>query len=154
MDLPEMNIAKLKKVAKERYEKYSNEIELVLPTVISSRTMFEQSKVDEAKTYLNGIAVSPGYVQGELFFINNPLQQIPSGSIIVLPTAGPEYAHLYSQAKGIIFQKGGILSHGAIITREFRIPALVVQNSEKIRTWENKQVVLDAQKARIILSKE
>lgn len=151
--LKRKNLAPLKRSAKARSQLYDIETKIALPNLISARTNFDLGKISDAKSYISGMAVSPGYAHGELLFINNPLQKVKPGLILVLPTSGPEYAHLYNQAKGVVFQKGGLLSHGAILTREFRVPAIVSSNYEKMKSWEGSDVVLEADKGKVTLNR-
>lgn len=50
---------------------------------------------------------------------------IPTGTIGIFPNASPEFAAQYPKCNGMIFLKGGQTSHGAIVAREFEIPAII-----------------------------
>lgn len=72
-----------------------------------------------------GIAISSGIANGQVIHISHPNHIIPSGSICIIPNMSPQFSHLYPQCSGIIFKTGGLTSHGAIIAREFKIPAAI-----------------------------
>ena len=89
------------------------------PTV--SGTPMPQSGV------LQGIGASAGEVQGPIKVLHS-LQvsaPIPSGTIIVVPYTDAGWAPILAQAAGLIADVGGRLSHGAIVAREYKIPAVM-----------------------------
>jgi pyruvate,water dikinase len=93
---------------------------------------------------MQGIAASPGQAEGRVKVLRN-LQEVPeidSDTILVVPYTDSGWAPILIRAKGIIAEAGGRLSHGAIIAREYGIPAIMdVRNA----TW----VLQDGQRVRI-----
>jgi len=75
---------------------------------------------------LRGIPASPGRVTGQARRITAPLQemQILPGEILILPGMDPGWTPLFPAASAIVAERGGILSHGSILAREFGIPAV------------------------------
>ena len=47
------------------------------------------------------------------------------GEILVAPSTDPAWTPLFLKAGGLVMETGGYLSHGAIVAREFGIPAVV-----------------------------
>ena len=47
------------------------------------------------------------------------------GTILVCPITTPAWTQLFSQAKGLVTDIGGILTHGSIVAREYNIPAVL-----------------------------
>ena len=80
-----------------------------------------------------GMGVSQGIVVGIAKNILNNEVNITIGAIGIFPNASPEFAILYPKCTGMIFLKGGQTSHGAIVAREFGIPALIDHKGEKIK---------------------
>lgn len=80
------------------------------------------------QTWFNGIACSKGRIRGEVVRIDD-ISQITAketqGKIIVTRMTDPGWVHLLAQAKGIIAERGSLLSHTAIISRELGIPSVV-----------------------------
>ncbi len=72
-----------------------------------------------------GTPISKGTVTGTVIQVTSSLMDIPAGTIAIFPNASPEYSILFPKCAGIIFQKGGQTSHGAIVAREYGIPAIV-----------------------------
>jgi pyruvate,water dikinase len=44
--------------------------------------------------------------------------------ILVAPTTDPAWVPLFVHARGLVMETGGVLSHGAIVAREFGLPAV------------------------------
>ena len=73
-----------------------------------------------------GLTVFAGQVTGQVFNFGHDDTDIPAGDIIgIFPNASPEFASEFTRCQGLIFQRGGQTSHGAIVAREFGIPALI-----------------------------
>ncbi|HZD59312.1 MAG TPA: PEP/pyruvate-binding domain-containing protein [Anaerolineae bacterium] len=74
-----------------------------------------------------GLGVSGGSVTGRTRVILDPVEQnqLCPGEILVTRVTDPGWTPLFLIAGGLILEKGGLLSHGAIVAREFGIPAIV-----------------------------
>ena len=53
--------------------------------------------------------------------------RLQAGDILVAPSTDPAWTPLFLRAGGLVMETGGYLSHGAIVAREFGIPAVVNQ---------------------------
>ena len=76
---------------------------------------------------LLGIGASSGVVEGRVKVVRN-LTEMPTvdrDTILVVPYTDSGWAALLARAGGIISEVGGRLSHGAIVAREYRIPAVM-----------------------------
>ncbi len=93
---------------------------------------------------LKGIPASPGIVEGEVLIVTNLSQSVPqSGQILVVPYTDAAWVVVLVDAKGIISEVGGQLSHGAIIAREYRIPAVMNIDQAMTRLQNGQRVRLD-----------
>ena len=72
-----------------------------------------------------GTPVSRGVVQGTVRHIKVAGEKISRGTIGIFPNASPEFTTQYPECIGMIFLAGGQTSHGAIVAREFGIPAII-----------------------------
>ena len=84
--------------------------------------------------HLEGIACSGGKARGEVLLVENPtLQTDTVGKILVAKMTDPGWVFLLAGAAGIIAEKGSLLSHTAIISRELKKPAVVgVENATRL----------------------
>lgn len=93
---------------------------------------------------LTGIPASHGQVEGRVKVLRN-LQAVPDidkQTILVVPYTDSGWVALLARAGGLIAEAGGRLSHGAIIAREYGIPAIMDVNNA---TW----LLQDGQRVRI-----
>jgi pyruvate,water dikinase len=76
---------------------------------------------------LKGHAGSPGKVRGIARVICSleEADRLKQGDILVADTTAPPWTPLFATAGGIVTDTGGILSHCAVVAREYRIPAVV-----------------------------
>jgi pyruvate,water dikinase len=123
-----------------------------LPYLIYGNTLDRSFIPGIVKVYtaniLQGIGASIGQIEGKIKIITS-LQiraNIDAQTIIVVPYTDSGWSPLISRAGGIISEVGGKLSHGAIIAREYGIPAVMdVQNATQIFR-DGQRVRLDGQK--------
>ena len=101
----------------------------------------------QSSRQLHGIGASPGQVEGRVVILQS-LQTCPEVSrdiILVIPFADSGWAPLLAQAGGLITEVGGQLSHGAIVAREYGIPAVMNIAHATQRLQEGQRVRLDGQ---------
>jgi rifampicin phosphotransferase len=74
----------------------------------------------------SGIAVSPGRATGAARIVQTPTAaaHLQQGDILVAPSTDPGWTPLFLRAAAIVMETGGYLSHGAIVAREYGIPAV------------------------------
>ena len=75
----------------------------------------------------HGIGVSSGQATGIARVIRHPTEgdRLGHGDILVAPSTDPGWTPLFLRAKAIVMETGGYLSHGAIVAREYGLPAVV-----------------------------
>lgn len=95
---------------------------------------------------LRGLPISSGIATGPVRFVraSSDWNRVRSGDIIVAPVIDPGIAPLFGIAAGLIVEMGGTLSHGAIIAREFGLPAIANVPRVMSLLSENERVTMDA----------
>jgi pyruvate,water dikinase len=83
--------------------------------------------------HLKGIGCTSGTIEGKAKIVSNPKEFISDKNyILVAQSTDPGWIFLMVQAKGIVIERGSILSHSAIIGRELGIPTVVsVKNATR-----------------------
>ena len=136
----DVDLKKLIELRKEEYKKY--ETEAILPDRFLTRGFLGEnfyyedlagnSQLDE--NTLQGTGCSKGIVKGKVKIVLNPMDtQVEDGDIVVTKSTDPSWVMVFPLLKGLIVEKGSLLSHSAIISREMNIPAIVgVQGATSI----------------------
>ena len=77
--------------------------------------------------FFRGISISAGFAEGTVRLIRGPedIGKVRRGDIVVTSIIDPGMVTFLGLAGGLIAEMGGTLSHGAIIAREYGIPAVV-----------------------------
>ncbi len=75
---------------------------------------------------LEGMAVSPGIVEGIARVIPTlaTADRLGPGEVLVTSNTDPGWTPLFLRAAGLVLETGGMLAHGAIIAREYGLPAV------------------------------
>lgn len=76
---------------------------------------------------IQGVAASPGQYEGIARLVLNleDMAQVQEGDILVARMTAPSYNALLPMLGGIVTDRGGLLSHAAIVAREYGLPAVV-----------------------------
>ena len=100
---------------------------------------------------LTGLPISPGCVEGPARLIRSPddRARVRSGDILVVPVIDPGMTPLFGLAAGVVAEMGGTLSHGAIIVREYGLPALANVHGVMRRLADGERVLLDASRGEV-----
>ena len=106
--------------------------------IIGESMKYSNSQAD----HLYGVGVSAGVVQGpaRLVFHAKDAEKLLSGEILVVSTIDPGLTSLFLRAKGVVMALGGMLSHGAVIAREYKVPT-VAGVGEAISKISNGQII-------------
>ncbi len=87
----------------------------------------EAANQDEAVSVLTGLTASKGSYEGRACVIQSPddFAKLQAGDILVAPFTTTSYNVVLPLIGGVVTEKGGVLSHAAIVAREFALPAVV-----------------------------
>jgi pyruvate,water dikinase len=100
---------------------------------------------------LAGVGVSPGVAQGPVRILRSAhdLLGVRKGEILVLPSLEPTWTSAFSRAAGLVAERGAVLSHGAIVAREFAMPAVVNVPGAMVRFREGQRITVNGTTGRI-----
>lgn len=111
-----------------------------------------------------GAIASPGNCSGEIYVIDEDsedeviekrINDFPEGAVLLAKTTDTNYVPAMRKASGIITTEGSVLSHAAIIAREFSIPCItgfksaldIFEDGKKISIdTNNKSIIYDGKK--------
>ena len=93
---------------------------------------------------LAGLGVSPGIAKGRVRILKSAddLLAVQKGEVLVVQSLEPTWTSVFMLAAGLVAQRGATLSHGAIIAREFTLPAVanVPQATTRLRNGQEIRV--------------
>jgi phosphohistidine swiveling domain-containing protein len=120
----------LQKLVAERREGYQQELKRRhIPRLLLSDGTEPEAVAAEAAQADGGLAGSPastGTVTGRARVVLDPVgAHLEPGEILVAPSTDPGWTPLFLTAGGLVMEMGGSNSHGAVVAREYGIPAVV-----------------------------
>jgi pyruvate,water dikinase len=73
-----------------------------------------------------GRAISPGVGRGVARVVYTPdeLARVQYGDVLVAPATDPAWTPVFARLAGLVVERGGVLSHSAVVAREYRVPAV------------------------------
>ena len=125
-------------------------LQIEMPDVIFSDALEQIGapvSMDAAETY-TGIGVSAGVATGKTRVLLTPSDVNPSDRdyILVCPSTDPAWTPLFLHAAGLVMERGGMLSHGAVVAREYGVPAVVNIPNATQRIADGQMLQVDGNK--------
>ncbi len=104
-----------------------------------------EEAVESDDDALRGIAAAAGNVtsRATVALGQQDFHTIAAGDILVAPQTDPGWATVLFLVQGLVMERGGMLSHGAIIAREFGIPSVVGVHRATERIPNGSTVLVD-----------
>lgn len=93
---------------------------------VAQATGARPAKAGDGRVF-SGVATGTGVARGKIRRLRHPSEglALQPGEILVAPSTDPGWTPLFLKAGGLVVETGGYLSHGAIVAREFGLPAVV-----------------------------
>ena len=94
---------------------------------VTTERVQEWARQQEGGSVLNGAAASPGIVEGPARVVRSvdQIADVRDGEILVCGSTSPAWAPIFSKIKATVTDVGGVMSHAAIVAREYGMPAVV-----------------------------
>lgn len=126
-----------RQVIEQRKEEHKLNEKLTPPRVITSDGEIVTAKYkheDLPAGAIPGLAVSSGTVEGRArVILNIGDADMDEGDILVTTFTDPSWTPVFVSIKGLVTEVGGLMSHGAVIAREYGLPAVVgIDNATKL----------------------
>lgn len=121
----------------KRKDEYNYYEKLTSPRVITSDGEIIVGKYKRDNLPANaivGLPVSSGVIEGRArVILNMEDADLEDGDILVTAFTDPSWTPLFLSIKGLVTEVGGLMTHGAVIAREYGLPAVVgVENATKL----------------------
>lgn len=116
---------KMQQIVDDRKQQIELVKDVTLPELIFGNK--QPPIVNEELQEYRGIPTSLGTYTGEARVLMglSEFEKLKQGDILIIPYSDVGWTPLFSKAKAVISESGGMLSHSSIIAREYHIPAVV-----------------------------
>ncbi|MEY9869352.1 phosphoenolpyruvate synthase/pyruvate phosphate dikinase [Peribacillus sp. B2I2] len=124
-------------IISKRKDEYKLYEKLTPPRVITSDgeiIVGEYKRENLPAEAIVGLPVSSGVIEGRArVILNMEDADLEDGDILVTSFTDPSWTPLFVSIKGLVTEVGGLMTHGAVIAREYGLPAVVgVENATKL----------------------
>jgi phosphohistidine swiveling domain-containing protein len=94
---------------------------------VTTERVREWARQQEGGRELTGAAASPGVVEGPARVVRSvsEIADVRDGEILVCGSTSPAWAPIFSKIRATVTDVGGVMSHAAIVCREYGLPAVV-----------------------------
>jgi pyruvate,water dikinase len=109
--------------------------------------------LSEVGALITGMAASPGQVTGRARVVLTPAEaaSLEPGDILVTRATDPGWTPVFSIIGGAVLEIGGALSHGAIVAREYGLPAVVNAPQATQRIRDGQMIQVDGSRGQVTL---
>jgi rifampicin phosphotransferase len=142
------------RVAERRAEYRREERRRHIPRVLLSdgtdaEAAFASPATDGA---IRGTPASPGTARGVAHVMLSPAgARLEPGEVLVAPATDPGWTPLFLTASALVMEMGGMMSHGAVVAREYGIPAVVGVPDATTRIASGEHIVVDGSAGTVAL---
>jgi pyruvate,water dikinase len=133
-------------VVADRHVSYDRELRRrrVPQVLLSDGTDPEAVAAPAADGAMVGTAASSGHITGIARVVLDPVgARLEPGEILVAPSTDPGWTPLFLTAGGLVMEMGGANSHGAVVAREYGIPAVVGVPDATLRIATGDRITVD-----------
>jgi pyruvate,water dikinase len=107
----------------------------------------------DSSSDLKGLCACGGILTGRVKVLETVMEadKLEKGDILVTRQTDPGWVSVFPLISGLIVERGGMLSHGAIVSREFGIPAIVGAELATQKLKDGDVITLNADKGTIVI---
>jgi pyruvate,water dikinase len=99
---------------------------------------------------LEGWAASAGRCKGRAVFMDEPDDSLPTGAILLAEATDASWSPVFVRAGAIVLERGGPLSHAAILARELGVPA-VLNVGAAVRSLDGRVLTVDGSSGIVVV---
>lgn len=127
--------------------------DLVHPDFLETEEGVEPEAVPGSAGVYEGLAISPGRARGRVRVLHGfeEFDRLRPGEVLVTRATDPGWTPLFLVASALVQELGSVLSHGAVVAREYGLPAVVnVQGATSVLV-DGTEVTVDGDLGRVIV---
>lgn len=145
----------LRETVKRRRLEWEAQVGRTPPFIVRSDGVpWRPAKETGTPGMLRGVPASSGRAEGVARIIREPAEAhlFRKGEILVAPYTEPGWAPLFLLARALVMEVGGAVCHGAIVAREYGIPAVVGVKGALGCIRDGQRIVVDGTRGEVILA--
>jgi pyruvate,water dikinase len=152
----EGDTAAVRKIGARRREFFRYADRLPPKFLKGCREFDDTHMLEKGLSRVAGTAASPGIAMGAVRIIESieGLSEIREGDILVTSNTDPGWTPVFSKIGGLVTETGGILSHGAVVSREYGIPAVTAVKNARQIFRDGQRVTVDGNDGIIYLEED
>ncbi|MCB9684796.1 MAG: hypothetical protein H6735_07155 [Alphaproteobacteria bacterium] len=141
----------LRERARHRKEIWERDAARIPPTFLTGRDPSPVTTPDGER--LSGLGISPGRARGTVRVLRSVADgaALRPGDVLVAHAVDPAWTPLFLTAGAVILELGSMLSHGAVVAREYGVPAVVNVEGATRRLRDGQEVTVDGARGAIWL---
>ncbi|GEM_PF-145665 len=146
---------KAKQLIRKNRQYYQSFRNFKNPDDIGFKMADQPTQSFEDHDYISGIACSSGVVSGRVKLIKDIADtiRIEKGDILITRFTDPAWTPLFSLISAVVTETGGVLSHAAVISREYGIPAVLAVKGIFEKFKDGDEIVVDGNNGRIYFNR-
>ncbi len=123
------------------------------PVLVEGAVLPASPSAAPAGRVLSGVAASPGVAEGIARVVLHADDEVGvrPGEILVAPHTDPGWTPYFLHAAAVVTDFGGLLSHGAVVAREYGLPAVVNVSGATSRIRDGQRIRVDGSAGRVEL---
>ncbi len=139
---------------KAEFEAYKS---VLPPKFLRGKVEFDDTVIrQDHMLKITGTSASPGIASGTIRVIDSikNLSEVQDHEILVTSNTDPGWTPVFVKLSGLITETGGILSHGAVVSREYGIPAVTAVKGARELFRTGQHVTIDGNEGIIYITEE
>jgi pyruvate,water dikinase len=127
------------------------------PKFLKGKVEFDDTVIRQDHVLkITGTSASPGIASGTVRVIDSikHLSEVQEHEILVTSNTDPGWTPVFVKLAGLITETGGILSHGAVVSREYGIPAVTAVKGARELFRTGQHVTIDGNEGIIYITEE
>ncbi len=127
--------------------------DLVHPDFLEADEHVEAPTVPRGARVYEGLGISPGRARGRVRVLRSfdQADQLQPGEVLVTRATDPGWTPLFLVASALVLELGSVLSHGAVVAREYGLPAVVNVEGVTRILQDGVEVTVDGDRGRVIV---